>query len=91
MQARFYRQSLQQGVTPDTLVQTYGVPQADLQKYVQADAVYRLACSLDFPDAVKAKVQDTRGFPLSTLERLVTAEPMREFLQLKDRKGDKYI
>lgn len=83
MQARFYRQLLQNGVTPDTLIQQYGVPPAELQKYVQADAVYRLACSLDFPETVKARVQDTRGFPLSTLERLVTSEPVREFLQLK--------
>jgi hypothetical protein len=83
MQARFYRQLLQQGVTPDTLVRTYGVAQADLQKYVQADAVYRLACSLDFPERIKEKVQDTRRFPLSTLERLVSSEPVRDFLRLK--------
>lgn len=83
MQARFYRQLLELKVTPDELVQKYGVSQADLQKYVQADAVYRLACSLDFPEAVKTQVQDTRQFPLSTLERLVTSQPVREFLQLK--------
>jgi hypothetical protein len=83
MQARFYRQLLERGVTPDDLVQTYGVTAGQIQDWIRADAVYRLACSLDFPDDVKAKVQNNREFPLSTLERLVESQPIREFLMLK--------
>jgi len=83
MQARFYRQLLERGLTPDDLVQSYGVTLGQIQDWIRADAVYRLACSLDFPDDVKAKVQNNREFPLSTLERLVESQGIREFLMLK--------
>jgi hypothetical protein len=83
MQARFYRQLLERGLTADDLVQSYGVTVSQIQDWVRADAVYRLACSLDFPDEVKAKVQNNREFPLSTLERLVESQPIRDFLMLK--------
>ncbi len=83
MQARFYRQLLERGLTADDLVQSYGVTVGQIQDWVRADAVYRLACSLDFPDQVKSKVQNNREFPLSTLERLVESQPVREFLMLK--------
>ncbi len=83
MQARFYRQLLERGLTPDDLVQSYGVTVGQIQDWIRADAVYRLACSLDFTDAVKAKVQNNREFPLSTLERLVESQPVRDFLMLK--------
>jgi hypothetical protein len=83
MQARFYRQLLERGLTPDDLVQSYGVTVGQIQDWIRADAVYRLACSLDFPEDVKAKVQNNREFPLSTLERLVESQPIREFLMLK--------
>jgi hypothetical protein len=83
MQARFYRQLLERGLTPDDLVQSYGVTVGQIQDWVRADAVYRLACSLDFPDEVKSKVQNNREFPLSTLERLVESQSVREFLMLK--------
>jgi hypothetical protein len=83
MQARFYRQLLERGLTPDDLVQSYGVTVGQIQDWIRADAVYRLACSLDFPDDVKAKVQNNREFPLSTLERLVESQSVRDFLMLR--------
>jgi hypothetical protein len=83
MQARFYRQLLERGLTPEDLMQTYGVTGGQIQDWIRADAVYRLSCSLDFPDEVKAKVQNNREFPLSTLERLVESQPIRDFLMLK--------
>ena len=83
MQARFYRQLLERGLTPDDLVQSYGVTVGQVQDWIRADAVYRLACSLDFPADVKSKVNNNREFPLSTLERLVESQPIREFLMLK--------
>jgi hypothetical protein len=83
MQARFYRQLLERGLTPDDLVQSYGVTIGQIQDWIRADHVYRLACSLDFPDDVKAKVTNNREFPLTTLERLVASQPVREFLMLK--------
>lgn len=83
MQVRFYRQLLERGLTPDDLVQNYGVTVGQIQDWIRADAVYRLACSLDFPDEVKSKVQNNREFPLSTLERLVESQPIRDFLMLK--------
>ena len=88
MQARFYRQLLERGVTPDDLVQSYGVTVGQIQDWIRADAVYRLACSLDFPAEVKLKVQNNREFPLTTLERLVESQPVRDFLMLKlDQRG----
>jgi len=83
MQARFYRQLLERGITPEELVQSYGITAGQIQDWIRADAVYRLACSLDFPDEVRAKVQNNRDFPLSTLERLVASQPVRDFLFLK--------
>lgn len=83
MQARFYRQLLERGLTPDDLVQSYGVTVGQIQDWIRADAVYRLACSLDFPEEVKTKVHNNREFPLSTLERLVESQPIRDFLMLK--------
>lgn len=83
MQARFYRQLLDRGLTPDDLVQSYGVTVGQIQDWVRADTVYRLACSLDFPEDIKQKVNNNREFPLSTLERLVESQPVREFLMLK--------
>ena len=56
MQARFFRQLLERGLTTDDLVQSYGVTVGQIQDWIRADAVYRLACSLDFPEEVKAKV-----------------------------------
>lgn len=83
MQARFYRQLLERGLTPEELIQSYGVTAGQIQDWIRADAVYRLACSLDFPDDVKQKVNNNREFPLSTLERLVESQPVRDFLMLK--------
>lgn len=83
MQARFYRQLLERGLTPEDLVQSYGVTVGQIQDWIRADAVYRLACSLDFPEAVKEKVQNNREFPLSNLERLVESQQVREFLMLR--------
>lgn len=83
MQARFYRQLLERGLTPNDLVQSYGISLGQIQDWIRADAVYRLACSLDFPSDIKSKVQNNREFPLSTLERLVESKPIRDFLQLK--------
>lgn len=83
MQARFYRQLLERGVTSEDLIQSYGVTAGQIQDWIRADAVYRLACSLDFSEDVKAKVSNNREFPLSTLERLVESQPVRDFLMLK--------
>jgi hypothetical protein len=83
MQARFFRQLLERGLTTDDLVQSYGVTVGQIQDWIRADAVYRLACSLDFPEDVKQKVNNNRDFPLSTLERLVESQPVRDFLMLK--------
>lgn len=83
MQARFYRQLLERGITADDLMQSYGVTAGQIQEWVREDTIYRLACSLDFPDDIKAKVQNNREFPLTTLDRLVSSKPVREFLLLK--------
>ena len=83
MQARFFRQLLERGLTPDDLVQSYGVTVGQIEDWIRADAVYRLACLLDFSEDVKAKVNNNRDFPLSTLERLVESQAIRDFLMLK--------
>lgn len=84
MQARFYRQLLESGMTADQLIHQHGVTVEQIDNFVRADHVYRLACSLDFPESTKTKVTNTRDFPLSTLERLVQSAAVREFLQLKN-------
>lgn len=83
MQARFYRQLLDRGITAEELVQSYGVTLGQIQDWIRLDAVYRLACSLDYPESIKTTVTNSRAFPLSTLERLVDSQPVREFLMLK--------
>lgn len=81
MQARFYADRIADGVSVAELAKEYApITQGQILTFLQNYQMYQVACSLDLPHAVAAKVRDPREFPLSTLERIYRNADAAEFL-----------
>ena len=80
MQARFYRSLADAGLSTAELVTRYGGTPGEVSEFLRLEAAYDLACRIDLPDAVKAKVHDPRKFPVSTLQRILDVAKARDLL-----------
>ena len=81
MQARFYADRIADGATIAELTREYApITQGQIVEFLQNYQMYQVACNLDLPADVAAKVRDPREFPLSTLERVYRNSDASEFL-----------
>lgn len=64
MQARFYYESLRDGITIPDLAKEYSITPGEIKGFLQSYEMYRIACSLDLPPAVAAEVRNTRKFQI---------------------------
>lgn len=80
MQAKFYRNLLESGLTLDDILQQFNVPHSDVATAIRRDSMYRVACSLDLPEEAAKVVRNPRRFPLTTLDRLHEVPKVNRFL-----------
>jgi hypothetical protein len=82
-QANYFRALTEDGLTPQELQDHYGIPPGEVVDFLRRNLMYRIACSLELPEAVKAIVQNPRAFPSTTLDRLIDNPEVLEFLGAK--------
>ena len=89
MQARFYRNLVASHVSVQDIADQYHIPASDITDALKMGLMYEIACTLDLPADVAAKVRNPREFPVTTLERLYKYPKALEFLgiQFDDQKG----
>jgi hypothetical protein len=80
MQARFYRNLADAGMTPTKMAAEYGTTPGEISEFLRTDAAYEMARRMDLPPAIKAKVNDRRDFPVSTLQRILDNTKARDAL-----------
>jgi len=80
MQARFYADRLEDGVSVADLAKEYSIPQGQIQAFLQNYQIYQIACSLPLAPDIAEKVKDPREFPLTTLERVYRNSEAASFL-----------
>lgn len=78
-QARFYRELVDEGQTPAEIAEDLGVSLGQVNGYLRAEKLYRVAVALEYPPAVRRKIEDPK-FPLTTLERFIESTVARSFL-----------
>ena len=82
-QAKFYWQQVDRGVSVEELSDEYAMPGAKIRDFLRAYTMYNIACHLDFPPEVKAKVHDPRAFPSTNLDRLYEYLEVQKFLGIE--------
>lgn len=80
MQARFYADRIADGNTITDLANEFSIPSGQILDFLQNYQMYQIACALDLPADVAAKVKDPRSFPLTNLERIYRNTEAAEFL-----------
>ena len=69
MQARFYYERIADGTKVAELATEYSIPPSEITEFLQSHEMYSIACTLDLPEDVAAKVRNPREFPLTNLDR----------------------
>lgn len=88
MQARFYRKLAEAGHSPEELAKRYGGTASEIRDALRLEAAYDIACRIDLPEPVRAKVHDPRNFPVSVLKRLLDVPKARDALGISfDKNG----
>lgn len=88
MQARFYRKLADAGLSTVELAKRYGGTPGEIAEFLRLEAAYELACRIDLPESVRAKVHDPRNFPVYVLKRLLEVPKARDALGVSfDEKG----
>ena len=80
MQAKFYRNLVERGLTVDDIAEQYSLQPSEITDALQRYTMYSVACVLDLPEDVAKKVQNPRQFPVTTLERLYRTPQVNQFL-----------
>jgi hypothetical protein len=83
MQARFYRNLVTSKIPIQDIASQYHIPLASITNALRMDMMYSIACVLDLPDDVAAKVRNPREFPITTLERIYENPKGLESLGIK--------
>lgn len=78
-QARFYRELIDEGQCPSEIAEEIGITVGQVNGYLRAEKLYRLALSLDYDKDIRHKIEDSK-FPLTTLERFLESKLGRKFL-----------
>ena len=89
MQAKFYKQLLDSGMTVKQVSEQYAVSQSDIKKFLRSHTMYNIACSLELPEEVLNMVLDAREFPMTTLDRLYNDPKVQKMLGIEfdNKKG----
>jgi hypothetical protein len=83
MQARFYRNLTSGGLKLKDVAEQYGVTVGEISNFLRIDEMYRIARHLPLPDDVRKKVEDSRNFPASILDRVIATPETRKFLGIE--------
>jgi hypothetical protein len=67
MKARFYRKLADGGLSAADMAKRYGGTAGEVAEFLRLEAAYELACRIDLPEAIRAKVHDPRSFPVYVL------------------------
>ena len=81
-QARFYREMVEEGLTPAEVAERLAVTLGEVRNYLRSEKLYRLALTLDYPEGVREKLENRR-FPLTTLDRFLESRIGQKFLGIK--------
>ena len=89
MQAKFYRQLIESGLSIAEIAKKSGQNEADVRSSLRDHHLYEMACRLDLPADIAAKVHDPHKFSLSTLGRVFDVPEARTFFGVEvDQNGD---
>jgi len=80
MQAKFYRNLLDRGLSIDEIAEQYSIQTSEITDALQRYMMYSVACALDLPENVARKVQNPRDFPITNLDRLYKNPKVNKFL-----------
>ncbi|RMH34192.1 MAG: hypothetical protein D6694_15355 [Gammaproteobacteria bacterium] len=80
MQAKFYRNLVDRGLSVDDIVDQYNLNISEITDVLQRYTMYSIACALDLPEDIAKKVQNPRDFPITNLERLYKNPKVNRFL-----------
>lgn len=83
MQAKFYKQLLDDGISVKELSAQYSITPSQIKSFLQVYVMYMVACSLDLPEEIKDRVHDSREFPVSTLNRIISQPGTQKFLGIE--------
>ena len=81
-QARFYKARYSEGKTISQIAKDFSISNSEVLKELKLLTMYELACELDLPEDIAAKVRDSRHFPSTTLERIYENQDYRGWLSL---------
>jgi hypothetical protein len=79
-QARYYKTLVREGMSLKRVAEQYGGTAGEIAEALRINALYEMACGLDLPDEIRAKVHNPREFPATVLTRLFGAPAIRELL-----------
>lgn len=80
MQAKFYHNLVDQGLSVDTISAEYNIAPSQITDALLRDTMYSLATALELPPKVAEKVMNPRSFPITNLERLYKNPDVIKFL-----------
>lgn len=80
MQAKFYRNLVERGLTIDDIAEQYKIQTSEITDALQRYQMYSVACALNLSDDLARKVHNPREFPITTLGRLYKYSKVNEFL-----------
>jgi len=83
MQASYYTNLLQNGITIDDLSHQYNIPKMDIIQSLRLYKMYQVACHLDLPDEVGQIVRNPRVFKATTLQRFYERPISQQFLGIQ--------
>jgi hypothetical protein len=81
-QARFYRELLAEGQSPEEIAEDLGITVGQVQSYLRSETLYRLALQQQYPPEIRAKIENP-NYPISTLERFADSKTGRAFLGIE--------
>ena len=81
-QARFYREMVEEGLTPAEVAERLAVTLGEVRNYLRSEQLYRVALTLEYSDEVREKLENRR-FPLTTLDRFLESRIGQKFLGIK--------
>ena len=89
MQAKFYRQLIESGMSIEEIAKTSGQGESDVRSSLRDHHLYEMACRLKLPADIASKVHDPHSFSLSTLGRIFDVPEARTFFGIEvDTNGD---
>ena len=83
MQASYYTNLLQSGITIDDLSHQYNIPKANIIQSLRLYKMYQIACHLDLAEEIGQIVKNPRMFKATTLQRFYERPISQQFLGIQ--------